>query len=506
MFYGAPPAYPTPQAQAVGTPAYTPENYGDTVLSSYDQPSISAGFGSKDDKTETQEHAEVDLNDLEDVTDIAVIVPESRANKAPMTKSRAEGSTGHASAAPATSAQKTTTSTTFTPPTLPTVPLKKIKWQGLLCTTGATLRSSDMFPEDGLCDYIFYDSVYKRGLTPFDPNHVEDALSVFLGKRPHMYNTTFGIGFAYKYRRELKLQLSANGGATRIMLQYFLGQNICDFGILDTPTNGLDETSLEKMLESLKLLYHSSINQRSNGKSCLTVFAGPAADTTLENIYFEKFSNIFTPNVVIILSHYGQGDNTLQNCHVMPPTVLTRPAALSSSSGYKEDLSTAADTISRLTARGVDASWALSVTMKGRWTVLKAGQPADFLSLCEHDPSAESFGTYLDVCDDSNYDHEFDYNSTIYGTLFRRLSNGQMFSFDNDTMLLEKLCRVKAQYSAVAFGIAAFDVDYEDFLDICSWMNYFGEFTRICTLRDLVDFFVEKFKDPSAMDECLSLD
>ncbi|XP_070380398.1 uncharacterized protein [Dermacentor albipictus] len=462
------------------------------------------GFGSKDQKTETHQHYEVAEDNLGDVTDISMIVPEYTIDTAPTTGSRVEGSTSHSTAAPVIPAEETIVDTTFTPPTLSTVPAKKIKWQRLLCTIGSTLNSSDMIPEDGLCDYMFYDSVYKRGPAQFEPNNVEAALSIFLGERPNMNDTKFGIGFAYKYRRELKLQLSANGGAPPLMLKYFWDRNICDFGILDTPTNGLDETSLEEMLESLKMLHEFSISQRSQGKSCLIVFAGPAADTRLENIYFEKFSKIFTPDLVVILSHYGQGDNTLQDCHVMPPTVLTRPPALGTSRGYKEDLRTAADTISRLTARGVNASWALSVTMKGRWTVLKAGQPPNFLSLCEHDPAAESFGSYTDVCDDPDFDYDFYYNSTVHGSLVRGLSNGQMFSFDNDTMLLEKLCRVKAQYLSVTFGIAAFDVDYDDFLDICS--NYFEEFSRIWTLKDLVDFFEQKFNDPSAMDACLSLD
>ncbi|XP_070379289.1 uncharacterized protein [Dermacentor albipictus] len=356
------------------------------------------GFGSNDQKTETHQHDEVAEDNLGDVADNSMIVPEFRLSTALTTRSGVEGSTSHYTAAPAFPAEETIMETTLTPPTLSTVPLKKIKWQRLLCTVGTMLNpTSEMIPHDGLCDYMFYDSVYKRGPTTFEPNNVEAALSIFLSERQYYLDTKFGIGFAYKYRRELKLQLSANGGTTPFMLRYFWDQNICEFGILDTPTSGLDETALEEMLESLKMLHEFSISQRSQGKSCLVVFAGPAADTSLENIYFEKFSKIFTPDIVVILSHYGQGDNTMQDCHVMPPTVLTRPPALGTSRGYKEDLRTAADTIGRLTARGVNASWALSVTMKGRWTVLKAGQPPNFLSLCEHDPGAESFGSYTDV-------------------------------------------------------------------------------------------------------------
>ncbi|XP_075559750.1 uncharacterized protein LOC142591308 [Dermacentor variabilis] len=197
-----------------------------------------------DQKTETHQHADVSEGNPGDVTAVNMIVPEFTISTAPTTGSRVEGSTSHSTAAPVIPAEETIMDTTFIPPTLSTVPVKKIKWQRLLCTIGSTLNSSKMFPEDGLCDYMFYDSVYKRGPAPFEPNNVEAALSIFLGERPNMKDTKFGIGFSYKYRRELKSQLSANGGATSLMLKYFWDRNICDFRILDTPTNGLDETSL----------------------------------------------------------------------------------------------------------------------------------------------------------------------------------------------------------------------------------------------------------------------
>ncbi|KAL1462034.1 hypothetical protein MTO96_043257, partial [Rhipicephalus appendiculatus] len=208
--------------------------------------------------------------------------------------------------------------------------------------------------------------------------------------------TALGIGFAYKYTQHLISELSKNDSDTPVVLKHFFDENICSFGILDTPSNGLDKSTLEEMLESLKLVDGFVRSKEKWPKACRTVVAVPTPDTNLEDVYIEVFPKMFTPSVVVILSHYVQGDNTFQDCRVVPPIMLTRPDLLTTSSNYKFDMNSAARSIEKMIARGMDAIWALSVTMKGRWTKLKAGQPVGFLSQCEHDPSAESFGRYAD--------------------------------------------------------------------------------------------------------------
>ncbi|XP_075726043.1 uncharacterized protein LOC142767714 [Rhipicephalus microplus] len=151
------------------------------------------------------------------------------------------------------------------------------------------------------------------------------------------------------------------------------------------------------MLEILKILRGFTESQATSDRSCLTIFASSPTAPNSDTIYVNAFSKIFTPDIVVMLSHYAEGDNTFEDCRVVPPTMLQRPISISSNTSYKNDMHKAADTIRKLTQRGVDASWVLSVTMKGRWTVLKPGQPVDFLSECVHDPSAESFGNYAEV-------------------------------------------------------------------------------------------------------------
>ncbi|KAL1427354.1 hypothetical protein MTO96_017641 [Rhipicephalus appendiculatus] len=320
-----------------------------------------------------------------------------------------------------------------------------------------------------------------------------------------MTKSKLGIAFAHKYRKDIKSQLTTTDGTVPAAVKYFLDKDICNFGILDTPTNSVDKSSVEEMLEILKLLRNFSTSQTASGKRCLTIFAGSPSHPDSETIYAEAFSKIFTPDVVVMLSHYGEGDNTFEDCRVVPPTLLQRPASIPSNSSYNNDMHKAADTMRKLTLRGVVTSWALSITMKGRWTVLKPGQPVDFLSECEHDPSAESFGSYFEVCQHAEFNDTIDYKTSVRGKIFYSQSAGRMFAYDNGTTFVQKLCRVRVLQLNFAFGVVAFDVDYDDYANICAQLNHYNAFTRLNFLRDLLEYFQGVFSDAGELKDCLEL-
>ncbi|KAK8784617.1 hypothetical protein V5799_009017 [Amblyomma americanum] len=52
-----------------------------------------------------------------------------------------------------------------------------------------------------------------------------------------------------------------------------------------------------------------------------------------------------------------------------------------------------------------------------------------------------------------------------------------------------RLCKVKYQERDVTFGIAAYDVDYDDYANECGSINKFGENSRLKALRKIVDFY-----------------
>ncbi|KAL1427101.1 hypothetical protein MTO96_017709 [Rhipicephalus appendiculatus] len=421
---------------------------------------LASGSRSNDKITSNDEQPDMTEQNMRTGGGMTVIVPEFRVPSTPpplTTKSTTQASTKK-EATEETTEEDTRSTTTE----LPTTRAKKDTWAGLICTIGTKLSAPKILPEDTWCDYLFYDSVYKEGPAPFDPGNLPPALSILLGHLSRYGYTQLGIGFAYKYTQHLNSELSKNDSDTPVVLEHFFDKNICNFGILDTATDGLEKSTLEEMLESLKLIDGFVRSKGAWPKTCHTVVAVPTPDTGLEDVYLEIFPS------------------------------------------YKFDLNSAAESIEKLIARGMDAVWALSVTIKGRWTKLKVGEPVDFLSECEHDPSAESFGRYVVACEDPSFSYKNDSKSEVVGALYYNKMDRRILSFDNNTSLVLKLCRLRAQHLTFAFGIAAYDVDYDDYSGVCHSRFVYGYFT-VLVLSILQDYVRYAFTDPKDYNDCAAL-
>ncbi|KAL3202364.1 hypothetical protein MRX96_042529 [Rhipicephalus microplus] len=459
-----------PSANVQGSSSETPQS------SNY-QSGYSSGTRSDDKTTGNDEQPDFTENNGKGANDPTVIVPEFRSSSTPTpftTKSTTqanteeeitEGNTEEETEAPLTEAI-TDVDTNPTTTQLPTTPAKKDTWAGLICTIGTKLGAPEVLPDDRWCNYLFYDSVYKKGPAAFDPNHLDPALGVFMGHLSK-YNYT-----AFRYSQHLKSELSTNSGATPVVLKHFFDENICNFGILDTPTDGLDNSSLQEMLEGLKLIDGFVKGKKEWPKKCRTFLAVPTPDTSLEDVYLKVFP----------------------------------PASLTTKGSYRFDLNSAAESIERLIARGMDATWALSISMKGRWTKLKAGQPVDFLSECEYEPSAESFGRYADTCEDPSFSNVTYYKSGVHGSLYYNKEDGRILAFENNTDIVQKFCGLRAQHLTFAYGVVAYDVDYEDYSDDCDSVSVLGKFTRVFTLTLLRDYVRIVFDVPKEYADCLRQD
>ncbi|KAH7942863.1 hypothetical protein HPB52_002040 [Rhipicephalus sanguineus] len=371
---------------------------------------------------------------------------------------------------------------------------------------GSKTNSSRTFPTDGLCEYIFYDSVYKAGPVEFEPYDLDADFRLFIDERKRFAATEFGIGYSFRYAYYLKEVIASTTAPAPFMMWYLWRHRICHFGVVDTPTRDLNESYVTAALESLKIADKVTDQHRAKGYVCITVFAAVIPDDTWENYYLDAFPNIFTPQLFIALGHYECGDNTFQDCHVVPPTLLSRPAQLSAAnSSYQHDMTVTADSVGKMAARGVKAVWAISVTMKGRWTVPEETETPGFLCACAYDPEAKSFGSYAEVCNDPKFGHEYNYSLELHAAQYYSASDHRLFSFDDEVALGQKLCTVKARHTSIDIGIAVFDVDYEDFDNVCARTNWGGKFSRLRAVQLLLNFFRTKFSDPSANDTCLGL-
>ncbi|KAH6943037.1 hypothetical protein HPB50_014215 [Hyalomma asiaticum] len=72
--------------------------------------------------------------------------------------------------------------------------------QPLVCIIGDRLSTVHQFPPDKVCDYIFYDSLYKEGVRNLLPDQstFSSSLNTFLNDHRGYRHTTLGLGFAFQ--------------------------------------------------------------------------------------------------------------------------------------------------------------------------------------------------------------------------------------------------------------------------------------------------------------------
>lgn len=371
--------------------------------------------------------------------------------------------------------------------------------ESLLCTFGLSTNQSTMFPADGMCDYFFFDSAYANGKNTlatgsdtFEPN-----LMRFLSEVSNYAKTQFGVAFAYYSRNSVVDDLKQRN-PTR--LEVFWKKNVYHFGVIDVPVFGtFDDTGL---LRCLKVLADLARTHSDYGRPAYVVVGAAVHSKNLVSTFRQLLSE-YQPDLLISFGHYPYGDHERKNCYSMPPTALHRPFH---AHGYPYDLVTAAETIENLKPADSNAtSWLTSVSMKGRWTVkLPHTGNQGIMSPCKQNTSMRYFGVYTEICNNPafvpylKYD---DYNAAMW-TFDQKTS---MFIYDNERSLCQKLCLDKANHTSIRFGIAVFDLDYEDSSNQCSRQNQFpGGFSRLKTLRKIVDYF-KGFTSEQQKDGCLHL-
>ncbi|KAK8789128.1 hypothetical protein V5799_021095 [Amblyomma americanum] len=128
------------------------------------------------------------------------------------------------------------------------------------------------------------------------------------------------------------------------------------------------------------------------------------------------------------------------------------------------------------------------------------------------DTPAEIFGPKLKeaiftlkVCKHTRYAANLKYVPEHYAVLTSLDTKARVFTYDNEKGLNAKLCRVKSEELDVDFGIAAFDVDYDDYSNVCGSINKFGRHSRLKTLRRIVDYYRRLTSTDFAEASCMAI-
>ncbi|XP_075726759.1 uncharacterized protein LOC142768632 isoform X2 [Rhipicephalus microplus] len=298
---------------------------------------------------------------------------------------------------------------------------------------GEKLTTVRQFPPDKLCDYIFYDSLYKEGnhnLLP-DPASYTESLNTFLGNHRDYRHTTLGIGFAFDFLAKAEEDLKV---ANHSPLEAFWNRAIFHAGILDTPIMPT-RYHTKAAVGTLKNINRLLDIQRSRGATVVTAISVSHPGLSWAISFAEDFRELrFTPHLFISIGHYRLGDDKRGVCYIVPQT------------------------------RDPDDIPTPDIFEDYNFNLVCPSAVARPVSSLNYSTKHHAMITYVPKID-------------------------RTFTYDNEQAFAEKLCHVKALGTDVPFGVAVYDIDYDDYYNKCHNLNIYGTHSRLKALRKVVDYF-----------------
>ncbi|KAK8757191.1 hypothetical protein V5799_000111 [Amblyomma americanum] len=399
-----------------------------------------------------------------------------------------------------TSTEPQTTRTTVTTSTT-TSPQKPLS-QALFCTYGTSTNAKTKFPRDGLCHYIFYDSMYKDGnnMLSQGPPYSADLEAVLKQVQSGRYkNTQFGLGFAFAY---LPYLLQYSDDRLPAVLDPLTQRGVSHLGVIDCSVYGLQPQDVYRMFRAIEQLNNYLKRLRSVGKAAYSVMGAISFNSSWNKYFTDNFRGNIASRPNLFISHGFQmsADWHRTPCLSTPPTVLTKPPHPQHNI---HDLRDAVGALAEVSAATETPAPFLSVTMKGRWTELLSDTPKAFAQCSDQSP--RPYGTYVSICNAEPFSNKIEYDKDGYVMRAYDSNSRLMFLYDNERALCEKLCKVKANYTQLMFGLAVFDLEYEDGDNVCSTLNRFTRFSRLQMVEWLLEFFSSQYTDATQEKTCSEL-
>ncbi|XP_070392276.1 uncharacterized protein [Dermacentor albipictus] len=405
-----------------------------------------------------------------------------------------------------------TTPTTTTSNTTPTTPTRKSLLVGsLLCTLrGGFSLDTFVFPADGVCAIITFNSLFVIGGNRLSPPYQSD-LTYFLNTAIHHRETEYGIGIDHVFCRSDSLMsaLIANQ-TTKMYLDEMWSKRVYHYGQVNTPAILTDGSILEYVTQSAKGL--QMISELMSDKMDLhlrpsyTILHYPLMNESM-SADIAKALMSYPVHIFVAVGYVAYTDYHNEHCRMVPPVLhsseLLHPSDLNGT--YPIRLDRVLSALATLkTKSATPSTFAVSLGMGGRWYIPKypdklIGTPGNY-SL-GHDCTKtvrgdadlrKQISSIVEACEDVNYNKSFSIDSTFKAQFSYDKSDLALFTYESAFTLRLKLCETKRNFTNLHYNIVADDIQYEDFDNFCGY----GSYSRLQILKRLVAFLAENYKSP----------
>lgn len=374
----------------------------------------------------------------------------------------------------------------------------------LVCTVGDGFDPDVISFQDGLCTFIFFDSLYKPGGStlsrPFKKN-----FQYFLEKAVGSEKTEYGIGIDYAMRKDTSF---ATEPATKKQLDELWKSRIHHYGHINTPAFGVKESDIAELIHSIRaiaaLMKHK---QDLKNKPISTAVLLPIVNERVAKFIVKTMRNA-PVSILIGVAHQVGEDKMNPNCLMMPPSFLDSP-----STDYPYSLRLWHKVFKIISEAGLPTILALSVgiairryrprypdpyvkgddrpgnySLTHQCTAFKEPQLLNALQICE---GPENNYFWQRVLYDNATKSEFWFNKT----------ERWLYTHDGVEGLQAKLCEAKKEYTSFSYVLAPMGIEYADLQFRCHHKSY----QKVSFLSSLAGFFEEEYTSPDAFEECLLL-
>ncbi|XP_049275400.1 uncharacterized protein LOC119405566 [Rhipicephalus sanguineus] len=373
----------------------------------------------------------------------------------------------------------------------------------LLCAYGNWTSVDTSFPEDGLCDYAFFDALYRGHQRDSDVARLgrpSAALRHFLAGTRRYRRTQIGVATSYKGLRLATKDMESSHATSDMRALWKNG--VRHLGVLDfIPGADTTEAAVERLFKLLQLcrqLLDNVIPNTALPKASLAL-----GMTFMSSNKRQVYANVekhlrsgWSPSrhkidLVVLRTHLSGRDDTDPSCTVTGSSVWGRTLA-----DYQPSMIDTLDYVEKkLKPLSSQSLFFVSMSAAVRRYV-PIGQ----------DNKAKSFGlgTRCKAYDESDYAREVDNFALVCGdkeyaahivrdeaheTMHSfRLSPRSAVTFDSEDTIFAKMCKARKMVASVPYGLALFDAEFDDTSNECSSRNKFGNFTLVRAARRAVDY------------------
>ncbi|XP_070393077.1 uncharacterized protein [Dermacentor albipictus] len=373
---------------------------------------------------------------------------------------------------------------------------QRMSGESLICTVSVVGDNKLGVPKDGLCNFLFYDSLYRpQGDTLM--KQPRSQLVKFLSTAAISKDTDHGFSVDIDNVRAFSDHLLEERGKKRI--KEMGDQKVIDYGFLTLDHSRSSRQNIQEALSALKAV--TEIVKEVTGKTGFTVLGLYNKVTTNCQTISDISGQEFKPSAIVILGHISYYDRHVHGCRILPPNLYGVEPQVLKSFGYGhlfEDGVALARCIEEKIKFTGKIPVKVSVTLKGRRYIAKPEKDPSFVGIGNFDllrqcgrpkqnPQYEQDAPAVRVCGEAGqYKKNMNFSEQYQSVVTYDKSKGDTITFDNEASLRKKVCDARASHGS--FSLAAYDVNYDQGKSVCDMWGPKGHLSRLKLIRKLNDF------------------